>query len=406
MEHNSASTAILLLGMHRSGTSVMTRVVNLLGVELGSHFLPPAEDNPKGFWEHLGAYEIHERVLAALGRTWHDMSEMPEGWMEHPSVIQAVGEIEQLIREEFNGSPLWAVKDPRMCRLAPLWVKATKNLGIRTVAIIVVREPMEVAASLVVRDGWTRPHSYLMWTQHFLEAEASTRDLQRIIVSYEALMSDWRGSVNRAARELDISWPHSLDSVAESVGAYIDPSGLRHHTRDSEAADSAIPRPPRLASDLYRESLRIESGLSSWGQLHDGQRLYAFAADLMGRPLAEQEQLNTKLRGDVHIWEAEAKSVNRRLMVAQEDHMRSQRELGESRERADMLLRERDRLQQSLDDLRSEGKVLIESIEDLQRQHEQAIQQRDDLGHRLTELETRTRSRLWLLKRFFGYNKA
>ena len=45
----SEKSCIIVLGMHRSGTSALTRVLNLLGVELGTNFVPPDWDNPKGF---------------------------------------------------------------------------------------------------------------------------------------------------------------------------------------------------------------------------------------------------------------------------------------------------------------------------------------------------------------------
>ena len=76
------SRAILVLGMHRSGTSAITRVLNLLGVELGAHLMPAAAGNNEGgFWEHMRVVEIHEALLHALGRSWHDLRPLPSEWM-------------------------------------------------------------------------------------------------------------------------------------------------------------------------------------------------------------------------------------------------------------------------------------------------------------------------------------
>lgn len=61
---------VVVLGMHRSGTSVLARGLQVLGVELGERLLPPAADNPRGFWEDLDVIGIDERVLAALSRDW------------------------------------------------------------------------------------------------------------------------------------------------------------------------------------------------------------------------------------------------------------------------------------------------------------------------------------------------
>ena len=205
------STAILVLGMHRSGTSATTRILNILGAHLGSELLTPKTDNKKGFWEHVDALDIHERLLTALGRNWHDTREMPAGWLDHPAARNAVDEIVDLIRRDMGSIRLWAVKDPRMCRLAPLWLEALQRLRIRATALMVVREPYEVARSLNVRDGWTHAHAYLMWVQHFLESFRSTAHIPRVVLSYDELMKDWSSSFMRVGQELSVNWGKSLD---------------------------------------------------------------------------------------------------------------------------------------------------------------------------------------------------
>ena len=75
------SRALLVLGMHRSGTSVAAGALRLAGVDLGTDLMAPAPDNPKGFWEHSGVVAIHEQLLAALGRAWNDPRPLPGGWL-------------------------------------------------------------------------------------------------------------------------------------------------------------------------------------------------------------------------------------------------------------------------------------------------------------------------------------
>ena len=74
--------AILVLGMHRSGTSAVTGALRLCGVELGTELMQPGSDNPKGFWEHAGVVAIHERLLAALERSWNDPRPLPADWLQ------------------------------------------------------------------------------------------------------------------------------------------------------------------------------------------------------------------------------------------------------------------------------------------------------------------------------------
>ena len=147
---------LFVLGMHRSGTSAATRLVNLLGAELGSNLVTPGPDNPDGFWEHAEAVSINEDLLSGLGRTWYDMRDMREGWLQHEAAERAFSRMTALIQADFEGCSLIAMKDPRMCLTAPLWIKAFQSLGFEVVCLFVVRHPDEVAKSLHVRNQWAK----------------------------------------------------------------------------------------------------------------------------------------------------------------------------------------------------------------------------------------------------------
>lgn len=145
---------LLILGMHRSGTSATARVANLLGAELGSDLVPPGQDNPEGFWEHAEVVAINEDLLRGLGRTWYDMRNMPDGWREAAPATSALQRIRNLIRRDFGGCGLCAVKDPRLCLTAPLWIDAFEAAGFEVACLVVVRDPWEVAESLHRRNDW------------------------------------------------------------------------------------------------------------------------------------------------------------------------------------------------------------------------------------------------------------
>lgn len=63
---------ICITGMHRSGTSMIARMLNICGVYLGKpdELMPPAADNPDGFWEHLGFRQLNDDILALNGAAW------------------------------------------------------------------------------------------------------------------------------------------------------------------------------------------------------------------------------------------------------------------------------------------------------------------------------------------------
>src|SRR6185312_9389345 len=144
--------ALLVIGMHRSGTSVLTRLINLHGVTLGSDLLQAAADNETGFWENQHVVRFHERLLAALGSSWDDPRELREGWLEQVRVAGFRDELVALITGEFGDAPIWAIKDPRLCRLLPLWLKVLGWLDIEPKLIFAMRHPGEVVGSLMQRN--------------------------------------------------------------------------------------------------------------------------------------------------------------------------------------------------------------------------------------------------------------
>lgn len=283
-----SGTVLLVLGMHRSGTSAITRVLNLLGVPLGRDLLQAQEDNSKGFWEHTQAVAINEKLLAALDRHWHDVREMPEGWMEHPAALQARGEIAALIRAELGSAGAWAVKDPRMCRLAPLWLSVIEQEGVQARAILMVRDPREVALSLQKRDGWTPAHSYLMWAQHLVEAYEATANIPRSLATYDGLLADWRGTMQRVGSQLGMAWPTSEAQAGAGIDAFITP-GDRHHN----VAGERLPEPlegtllPDLLRALNAAASSIAAGQADWSALQGLREDYRAAASIYMQPVSE-----------------------------------------------------------------------------------------------------------------------
>ena len=285
-EEKSPQTALLVLGMHRSGTSAVTRVLNLLGAHLGSELLATKADNKRGFWEHAEVVAIHERLLTALGRAWHDTRELPYGWLDSIAGRKARGEIIALIRRDMEGERLWAVKDPRMCRLALLWIEALRELGIRARAILIVREPYEAASSLHVRDGLNYPHAYLMWAQHLLDACRATDGIRRVLISYDQLMGDWRMHMSRLERELGIAWCPGIEQASRGVDEFLTP-GERHHDAAQmplELMRDRVPSP--CLKKLYQACLATSLD-ADWRRLTELGGQFEAVATLFATPLDE-----------------------------------------------------------------------------------------------------------------------
>ncbi|MDG1287222.1 MAG: hypothetical protein P8P30_06605 [Rickettsiales bacterium] len=220
--------AIFILGMHRSGTSALARVVNLLGADLGNDLMAAAEDNQKGFFEHELIVQIHEQLLTELGLNWYDGLPLPDGWLETEAADTARTALAEILDNDFSESPLWAIKDPRQCRLMPLWIPLLEDREIEPHFIIAYRHPLEVAASLHKRDGMDQASALLCWLSYTLEALLAAQGHPQTILSYDELLEDWQGTMTRAASELNLDWPTSLTHAAEEINRFLSPE-LRNH---------------------------------------------------------------------------------------------------------------------------------------------------------------------------------
>jgi hypothetical protein len=230
---HAAHTALLVLGMHRSGTSALAGALARLGVELGPRLIEAAPDNPQGYWEHAGVVEIHERLLQALDSSWEDPRELPAGWLEHPAAREAARELEALLLADFAREPLWAVKDPRLCRFLPLWLPLLARLGVQAKVLAIVREPGQVARSLAKRDGIGAAHAELLWLRAASEIADGTQGLPRALLDYEALLDDPGAALSTAATQLQLSWPKADESLRAAVS-----ESLRNHRADAGAPAS------------------------------------------------------------------------------------------------------------------------------------------------------------------------
>lgn len=237
---SSKPTAVVILGMHRSGTSALTRVCNILGVDLSDNLLPPAEgNNETGFWEHLDAVVTNEELLVAFDMFWDDPRALPGGWTETEAAKAARKKILSFLKTDFGTAPLWGIKDPRMCRLMPLWGPVIEELGADPAYIIMQRHPLEVVRSLHQRDGLSNGRGMVLWLRHVIEAERATRGKRRAFVSYDALMQDWQPAIEGLAEQLGLHLDAVTDTTRAEIEKFIRP-GLRHFAfHDTELYGSA-----------------------------------------------------------------------------------------------------------------------------------------------------------------------
>ena len=269
---------ILVFGMHRSGTSAMTRALDLSGASLGSRLVTESAGNETGHWENAFAVETNERLLATLGRSWDDVRALPDNWTAHQAARQAVAAIRGYAGMDLT-TPVFALKDPRLCRLAPIWLEALDAPDCRMSALIVLRHPLEIAASLAARDGFSLGRSLLLWLRHMLECEAATRQMPRCFVRYEQLLQDGPYALDRIRAALAVDGPVPDAAARALIETFLD-SGRRHHVVGQDDRLHALSPVAAAAHALFEQAAdgadvaaaldAIHGHLDEWAGLYDG----------------------------------------------------------------------------------------------------------------------------------------
>jgi hypothetical protein len=341
--------ALLVVGMHRSGTSALTRAINLHGVSLGSKLLVAAADNEVGFWENQHVVDLHDRLLASMGSSWDDPRELPDAWVDHAMSSGYHQQLADLIASEFGDARIWAVKDPRLCRLLPLWLKVLEHLDIEPKLIFALRHPLEVAGSLKRRDELSIALGCVLWLRHLAEPVHASRTLRRCAVGYDELLSDWRSCMTRIASTLDVDWPVPSEVCGAEVDAHVR-HDLRHQR--ASATPDALPAPWRdLLTQLYSVGQSVAMATKSWSSfeadLDAAMTRFTFTQPLLAELPTRSSRTQARLTQAQEVDRVSAE-LNRIIEQRSRDLERVQQELGSTRHELNSMRAELEVMRASL----------------------------------------------------------
>lgn len=220
---------IFVLGATRSGASAMVRMLNLLGAELGNDRTgSSAAFYQRTAFPDVGVTSINEDIFKALGSSWYDTADLPDKWWQQPRFERNKQQIREFIDSNFSSSDIAVIKDPRLCKLFPLWKDALKFSGRKIGVILITRHPDETTASLCEHAPVPRALGYLLWSLYLRDAEVSTRSLPRVVISYQDLLQDWRSVATRISERLSVSWLGLNDVAARMIDEEIKPGRKRN----------------------------------------------------------------------------------------------------------------------------------------------------------------------------------
>ncbi len=219
--------------MHRSGTSVITQLLGIAGAKLPAKLIGATKDNEYGHWEPVWLNDRNDALLKDLGSSWKDWSRLDLEGAPHDLIAGYVSELRSFVQQELGKDSLLALKEPRSCRLLPPILRALRAEDIEPLIVIPYRNPLEVAGSLRARDDMSLREGVLLWLRHIIDAERDSRGCKRSFVAYDTLFEDWRQDFRRMSRDLAISWPRSLETIAAEVDKAI-VRDARHNKWTSE----------------------------------------------------------------------------------------------------------------------------------------------------------------------------
>ena len=205
---------IFIIGMHRSGTSMITGILHKCGLELGGNLLMGARDNPKGHFESKRFIMINQEILMRNGGRWYSP----------PKNVKPLSGIEKKMRQflnDFDPQKISGFKDPRVCFTFPLWYKAIHPEPIKVV--MVVRPFRAIAKSLQWRNGFDITTGERLADRYVRSAFKAIHqsNVPHIITLYHRYFRLYRGKVI-------VNWKYEMEPILKFVGLKLpkDPSGI------------------------------------------------------------------------------------------------------------------------------------------------------------------------------------
>ncbi|MGZ9155016.1 MAG: sulfotransferase family protein [Candidatus Binatia bacterium] len=213
---NSNGWPVCIIGMHRSGTSMVANLLRLHGLSLGpdEHLMGASESNQFGHFEHTGFLEINEALLKYLGGSWDSPPKLQSDWEQDPGLDDLARKASVLL-QDFAACKHWGWKDPRTTILLPFWRRIVPNLRY----VICIRSPLEVAWSLAQRDGQSITAAAHLWRQYTCQAIRSTEGYSRILTFYEDYFCRPTQEANRLSEFCGLRNATGVSPIEASIAA-------------------------------------------------------------------------------------------------------------------------------------------------------------------------------------------
>lgn len=358
---------VIITGMHRSGTSMVTRLLNLCGLDLGpeEQLMPPAPDNnPEGFWEHLALVAINDEILHHHGGSWKHPPVFPAGW-ETSANMRALCEHAAALPATCGFKAPWGWKDPRAALTLPFWKTVWPDQRV----VICIRNPVEVALSLLKRDGLSCRAGLKLWLAYHDQLLKNVPPENRVVTHYDSYFDDPRAELQRLVEQLQL--PADEGRIHSACAAI---KGTLRHSRLTAAELALVEAPPDVW-ESYRQ-LCCEAGLAVEP---DNTPCQSSKAAQIGRHYDDCVEKQQQHIQDLHAW-----------LHRQQDPTAALADRERQRATQQHLLDQSARLQAQL----ARAETLTAALLERERQAAAELCERQQAALRIQELESRLHAQI------------
>ena len=295
MAGRPTKVAVLVAGMHRSGTSLLTRLLVGVGCDAPKTLMPADEHNETGYWESEAITALNDAILESAGSAWDDWEPLGDSWRRSPTAAGFEDRAKKAVANEYGDSRLLILKDPRIARILPFWCDVVCAVGADPRVVIPLRNPLEVADSLAARDAIPPSVGTLLWLRNVLDSERHSRARKRVFVRYDDALANWQAVVERIGAALGVSWPRRSTTAAMAIDEHISPA-LRHQVKQDVLTDPAVPRWTKTVFGILSRWARDDVRPQDEATLDGIRTALDDAAAVFRRPVIVSARLGKEVR--------------------------------------------------------------------------------------------------------------
>lgn len=387
--------SVVVVGMHRSGTSLVADALERLGLDLGDRrsLMGAGADNAAGFFEQTPLVRLNEKVLRHMNGTWMAPPALPSGWESDSGLSALMDEATSLVSGVFHGVGPHGWKDPRASLTLPFWHQI---LNVRH-AVLCLRDPSEVVQSMGARNGTDPEWGAALWLRYTASALHHAPDAIRI--DYQQLFDDPASRLGDLAERLGLDTARAAE-VAHQV---LDP-GLRHHgplrvdappllawaheIHEELVAGEQVD--PELLSDLAQghDEIRVRGDRGrAWREVQSGLARVAVATIAAMRDRDDYRGRAERLRDERDAIRIDRDQHLEQMKRLRDELRRAGSQVASASDDAERARRDADTHRATAEAVRSDLALTARAVDQCQQNVRELADVRDQLAERIQELE-------------------